>query len=419
MSDHPKTMAEKILGRADGRSSIAGDYVWAVPDLVYLNDLMGPVALSVIRKMGIAKINYGGKLIFIVDHIYPPKDVPSTNNINIIKEYAEENGFTFIQGGEGIEHTVLIEKKLVRPGDLAVGTDSHTVTLGAVGCMGVGMGITDVSAILALGKNWFLVPESIMIDLKGRLRKYVSGKDIILSVLKILREDGANYMSMEFHGEAIGHLSIDQRMAIANMTVEAGAKAGMIEPDELVGRFFDIDEEDLRDVRSDEGAHFAQRVNVDLDSLRPQIAVPYSPANVHDVRECAGVRVDQVYIGNCANSTITDLREAAEILRNRTVAKNVKLIIVPGSRNVYKQALKEGLIDIFLDAGAVISPPNCGACAGLHMGVLGDGETAISNTNRNFKGRMGSSESRVYLANTYVAAAAALDGSIIDPETSL
>ncbi|KAA8921867.1 3-isopropylmalate dehydratase large subunit, partial [Thermoplasma sp.] len=415
----PKTMAEKILSRASGRSSMAGDYVWAVPDIVYLNDLMGPVTLSVIRKIGVTKIDYRGKLIFIADHIYPPKDVPSANNINIIRQYAEENGFTFIQGGEGIEHTVLIEKRLVGPGDLAVGTDSHTVTLGAVGCMGVGMGITDVSAIMALGKNWFLVPESILIDLKGRLRRYVSGKDIILSVLKILKEDGANYMSMEFHGEALRYLSIDQRMAIANMTVEAGAKAGMIEPDGLVGKFFDIDDEDLKNVRSDEGAHFDQRLDIDLDSLGPQIAVPYSPANVHNVREYVGTRVDQVYIGNCANGTITDLREAAEILRNRTVAKGVKLIIVPGSRDIYRQAIKEGLIDIFLDAGAVISPPNCGACAGLHMGVLGDGETAISNTNRNFRGRMGSSESKVYLANTYVAAAAAIEGMIIDPEASL
>lgn len=418
-NNKPKTMAEKVLSRTSGKDAMSGGYVWAKPDLLYLHDLMGPVTVSTLEKIGVEKIKYSGKVVFVTDHIYPPKDLASANNIQKIKRYAEQNNIEFIKGGEGIEHTLLVERKYAKPGQLAIGSDSHTVTLGAIGCMGVGMGTTDIAATMALGENWFLVPDSMKIQLSGKPRKFVSGKDIILKVLSNIGGDGANYKSMEFVGESLKHISIDQRLAICNMTVEGGAKSGMVEPDEKIQRYFDMGYDELDSVRADDNANYSEIVDLNLDSLPPQIAAPFSPANVHDVSKYTGTIVDQVYIGNCANGTITDLREAAEVLRNRTVNENVKAIVVPATRRIYQQALSEGLIDIFLKAGVVVAPSTCGACAGLHMGVIGDGETAICNTNRNFRGRMGGMDSRVFLSNSYVAAAAALEGKIIDPEESL
>ncbi|MEM3675963.1 MAG: 3-isopropylmalate dehydratase large subunit [Thermoplasmataceae archaeon] len=401
-----KTAAEKILSRASGTDSRAGDVVWGIPDLVYVHDVLGPLVLKSFRAMKAGQIKYRGKIIFIDDHIFPAKDVESSQNALEMKEFARDNKIMFIGNGEGIEHTLLIENGEIKPGMFVVGSDSHTVTAGAVGAMGVGLGSTDIAALFALGKNWFRIPESIKVNLIGRMGRYVTGKDVILDIIGKIGVDGANYMSMEITAEDY-NMELDDRLAIANMTVEAGAKDGLV--------FDSSGDPNEQWFIPDSDSRYASSLSVDLETLRPKIALPYSPGNVHDVSEAVGTRVDEVYIGNCANGTLKDLREAAEVLKGRTVKEGVRMIVVPATRRIYRQAIKEGYIDTFLDAGATVAPSTCGACAGLHMGVLGKGEIAIANTNRNFRGRMGHPDSRVYLANSYVAALAAVEGEICDP----
>ncbi|MDS0256226.1 3-isopropylmalate dehydratase large subunit [Thermoplasmatales archaeon AK] len=400
-----KTVAEKILSHASGKDSHAGDVTWAVPDLVYVHDALGPLVLQSFRKMGASRIRFPGRIIFINDHIFPAKDVESAENSLDMKRFAEEHKVKFIGNGEGIEHTLLIENGDISPGMFVVGSDSHTVTAGAVTAMGVGLGSTDIAALLALGKNWFRVPESIRFDLRGKMGHFVTGKDIILEIIHRIGVDGANYMSMELALEDSG-ISIDDRLAIANMTVEAGAKDGVV---------FNANDANEKWYLPDSDATYTYRQEIDLSSLRPKVAFPYSPGNVHDVSDAKGVKVNQVYLGNCANGTYRDLEEAAEILRGKTISRNVRMIVVPATRSIYRKALRSGLIEVFLDSGATVAPSTCGACAGLHMGVLGNGEVAVANTNRNFRGRMGHPGSKVYLANSYVAALAALEGEICDP----
>lgn len=413
------TISEKILSRASGGRARAGDYVWARPDLIYIHDVLGPLALRAMKEMGTTRPAYSGKLVFVSDHIFPPKDSASADNILFMKRNAEELGATFIKEGEGIEHTLLIEKGVISPGQLVMGGDSHTVTAGAVGAMGVGFGSTDIGATLAMGTNWFMVPETIRVEIRGKFRSHVSGKDIILSILGRIGADGANYRTLEiFPGEEGSSLDLDGRLAVSNMTAEAGAKAGIVVPDDVVADYYRNAGYDASIVLPDPGASYIQNIDVDLDQLEPQIAAPYSPANVHPVSEFEGTRIDQAYIGNCANGTLSDLREAAEVLRGRSVHESVKLIVVPATRTIYSRALEEGLIKTFIESGASVSPPTCGACAGLHMGVLGDGEVAISNTNRNYRGRMGHPGSKVFLSNTYVAAASAIEGRITGTEGS-
>ena len=413
------TMAEKIFTRASGKTARAGDFLWTTPDLIYLHDVLGPLALDSLSRMGVSRPRYRGKIVFVFDHIFPPKDSASANNILKMKNFASSFDVETIKEGEGIEHTLLIENGSIVPGMFVVGSDSHTVTAGGIGAMGIGMGSTDIAALMAMGINWFKVPETMRINLDGEFRKFVSGKDIILEVLRMTGPDGANYRSMEFSGQALGHIDVDKRLAIANMTVEGGAKCGMIVPDEVVESFYRSMGTYPEIVVPDNDATYESELHIDLAELTPRIAAPYSPANVHDISEFVGTRIDQAYLGNCANGTIGDLREAAAILKGHQVAESTKLIIVPATRRIYRQAMSEGLLQIFSDSGAIIAPSTCGACAGLHMGVLGKDETAITNTNRNFRGRMGDPDSRVFLGNSYVVASAALEGRIVNPEDAI
>ena len=401
-----KTAAEKIFSEKSRQDARRGDYVWAVPDLIYMHDILGPSSIRSLNKISGGKTRYPGKVVVLNDHIYPPKDVESAHNIKMLGESAGEEKWETIPFGEGIEHTLLIENGTIRPGMLAVGTDSHTVTAGAAGAMGVGLGSTDIAFLLALGKLWFKVPETILLRVKGTKGKYITGKDIILKVLRDIGVNGANYASMEFHIEKGLNFNMDDDLSIANMTVEAGAKTCIVKNENLASN--------KEFPQSDEGSEFTERI-MDISSLEPQIAKPYSPGNVSDAKAVKGIKVDQVYIGNCSNGTISDLREAASILKGEHVKNGVKLIIIPATRNIYKQAIKEGLIGTFLDAGATVGPSTCGACAGLYMGVLAENETCITNINRNFVGRMGHPSSRVYLSNSYVAAASAIEGFIKVP----
>lgn len=414
-----KTVAEKIFSRVTGKDAYAGDYVWATPDLIYVHDVLGPLTIQSLKKMGVGKVKYKGKIVFVSDHIFPPKDAESAENILMMKNFAAENGIVHTGEGLGIEHTLLIENGTIQPGMLVVGGDSHTVTAGGVGAFGTGLGSTDIAATIALGRNWFRIPDSIKVDLRGTRRKYATGKDVILWILGRIGVDGANYKSLEFSGEGLNQFNLDDRLAIANMTVEGGAKAGIVVPDDTIsGHYAGLGiSSDL--VKPDEDAKYIDRVEVNLEKLGPQVAVPFSPGNVKPAKELEGTRIDQAYLGNCANGTITDLRQAASVLRNRSVKPGVKLIVVPATRKIYSQALEEGLIKVFLDAGAVISPSTCGACAGLHLGILGNGEVAISNTNRNYRGRMGHPGSKVYLSNSYTVAASAIEGKIVNVEESL
>ncbi|MCL5783360.1 MAG: 3-isopropylmalate dehydratase large subunit [Candidatus Thermoplasmatota archaeon] len=409
------TMAEKILSRSAGREVHSGEYVWASPDLIYIHDILGPLTYDVYRQMNEGKGFYTGKFVIVHDHIFPPKDIQSAENVQQMKQFSRELDAEFVKGGEGIEHTLLVERGIIKPGQLILGGDSHTVTSGAVGAMGIGMGSTDIAATLALGRNWFMVPDTMKIMLSGEYPEFVTSKDIILKILGEIGVNGANYRAMEFHSDDGLKLSLDDRLSLSNMTVEAGAKAGMCVPSDEVFRYYADMGENVEEILPDSSAKYFSQINLDVTDLRPQVARPFSPDNVVDVSEVKGIELDQVYIGNCANGTLSDLREAAEILKGSQVHSRVRLIVVPATRNIYKKALDEGLIKKLVDAGATIAPSTCGACAGLHMGVLGKGETALSNTNRNYRGRMGHPESRVYLSGTYVCAASAIEGKISDP----
>lgn len=414
-----KTVSEKIFSRVTGKEAMAGDYIWATPDLIYVHDVLGPLTIESLNEMGVQKVHYPGKIVFVSDHIFPPKDTESAQNILTMKDFAAENGITYTGEGLGIEHTLLVENGTIQPGMLIVGGDSHTVTAGGVGAFGTGLGSTDIAATMALGRNWFKVPETIKVNLQGNRGRYTTGKDVILRILGNLGVDGSNYRTLEFSGEGLSQFNLDDRLAIANMTVEGGAKAGIIVPDEKISEHYSKLGMNPEFVVPDAGASYERVVEINLNDLSPQIAAPYSPGNVSPVREVEGTVINQAYLGNCANGTITDLRQAASVLRNRTVKQGVKLIIVPATRKIYSQAIEEGLIKTFIDAGAVISPSTCGACAGLHLGILGKNEVAISNTNRNYRGRMGHPESKVYLSNSYVVAASAVEGRIVNVEESL
>lgn len=400
------TFAEKFFSRISGHEARSGDFVWGEPDMAYMHDVLGPLTLDTMKKINGDSVRFRGRVVVVNDHIYPPKDTTSSNNIRYMSDFARKEGWDLVPFGEGIEHTLLIEKGMIREGMVVVGTDSHTVTAGAARAMGIGLGSTDMAALLSLGKTWFRVPETTLINVTGNRKKYVTGKDLILKVMSILGTNGANYRSMEFNIARECNLNTDDDLSIANMTVEAGAKTSII--------FNRSKTTDFRNLQSDEDSAVTE-IKIDISEIDPLIAFPYSPGNIAKASDYAGTHVDQVYIGNCSNGTISDLREAAEMMDGRKVKDGVKAIIVPATRNIYREAIKEGLIDTFIDAGATVSPPTCGACAGLHMGVLAKGEVCITNINRNFRGRMGDPESKVYISNSYVAAASAINGKITVP----
>ncbi|MBI4279385.1 MAG: 3-isopropylmalate dehydratase large subunit [Armatimonadetes bacterium] len=414
----PHTLAEKILlAHSDVKRIAPGDIVMTRCDVVMANDVSGPVAFRVMEQMGAAKVFDPSKVVMVADHFTPAKDAISAGLQKRLKDWSEAQGVTYYgQGRGGIEHTLLCEEGWVVPGSIIAGGDSHTCTYGALGAFGTGFGSTDIAACLAFGEFWQTVPGTIQIELTGQKRPYVTGKDVILAVIDRIGVAGGTNMALEFVGPGTEALSIDERLAVANMAVEAGSETGLFPADDrtaayLAGRT----NRSWKAERSDPDASFAARHRIDLDTLPPLVARPHSPGNVAPVAETKGVRVDQVYIGNCSNGTITDLRQAAEILRGRKVHPRCRAIIVPATQRIYRQAMKEGLLDIFVEAGAMVSMPTCGACFGGHMGVLGPGENAVATTNRNFKGRMGSGEAQVFLANAWVAAAAAVAGEIVHP----
>jgi 3-isopropylmalate/(R)-2-methylmalate dehydratase large subunit len=386
-------------------------------DLVFANDVSGPLAFRAMEKMEVASVFDPTKVVMVADHFVPAKDARSAELQRRMKEWAAGQGVAFYdQGRGGIEHTLLCEEGWIVPGSVVAGGDSHTCTLGALGAFATGLGSTDIGACLALGELWQPVPGTIRVDFTGEKRPFVTGKDLILAVIGEIGVGGATNCVLEFGGEGAAALSVDERLAVSNMAVEAGAETGLFPADEVTAAYLDGRVEGAWTAeRSDEDAVLAQTVTVDLDRLEPLVALPHLPGNVVPVADAAGTKIDQVYVGNCSNGTLTDLRQTAEILRGRSVHEGCRMIVVPATQSIYRQALAEGLLDVFVEAGAMVSTPTCGACFGGHMGVLGAGERALTTTNRNFKGRMGSPGAEVHLANAYVAAAAAVAGEIIHP----
>jgi 3-isopropylmalate/(R)-2-methylmalate dehydratase large subunit len=416
------TLAEKILlAHADADEVRPGDVVMVRCDVVMANDVSGPVAFRALERMGVRHVFDPGRVVMVADHFTPAKDARSAELQRRLKRWSEEQGVTFYdQGRGGIEHTLLCEEGWIVPGSVVAGGDSHTCTYGALGAFGTGLGSTDIAACLALGEFWQAIPSTIRVEFRGEKQPFVTGKDLILAVIGRIGVGGATNAVLEFVGEGARALSIDERLAVANMAVEAGAETGLFPPDEAVGEY--LQGRDPRvpgavpgDLASDDDAAFTQTLEIDLDTLPPLVALPHLPGNVVPIAEAIGTKIDQVYIGNCSNGTMTDLRQTARILNGRKIHSDCRAIVVPATQRIYREAMREGLLDVFVEAGASVSTPTCGACFGGHMGVLAAGERAVTTTNRNFRGRMGSPEAEVYLANAYVAAAAAVAGEIVDP----
>jgi 3-isopropylmalate/(R)-2-methylmalate dehydratase large subunit len=415
----PHTLAEKILAaHTDADHVSPGDIVSVRCDLVLANDVSGPVAFTAMEQMGAKSVFDPERVVMVADHFMPAKDVRSAELQKRLRDWSREQGVHFFdQGRGGIEHAVLIENGFIVPGMVIAGGDSHTCTYGALGAFGTGLGSTDIACCLALGEFWQSVPGTIRIELVGEKASFVTGKDVILAVLDVVGVAGGTNNVLEFVGSGVESLSLDERRAAANMAVEAGSETGIFPVDSTVREYLEGRTEKTWDeLASDEDAVFTKRLRIDLGGLGPLVARPPSPGDVVPVGDVVGRPVHQVYIGNCANGTITDLRQAAAILDGHHVHRGTRAIIVPSSQGVYRQAMDEGLLEVFVSAGVVVSTPTCGACFGGHMGILAAGETAVTTTNRNFTGRMGSPEADVFLANAWVAAAAAVAGEIVHPK---
>lgn len=412
------TLAEKILAAKCGRPEVyPGQFINARVDLVLASELSGVLTIEEFEKINGARIFDPKKVVLVMDHFTPAKDIKSAEIVKRCRDFAREHNITFYDVGRaGIQHVLLPEKGLVVPGDLIAGADSHTCTYGFMGAFGTGIGSTDAAAAMALGEMWLKVPESIKLVYHGRPPKWVGGKDLILYTIKQIGVDGARYQAMEFTGEALDYLDMADRFSMANMAIEAGAKTGLIAADEKTRQY--VSQRSNRPGeywQSDPDAEYEAVYEFDVSEFEPFVAVPFLPENVKPVSELSEIKIDQVAIGMCTNGNLEDLRAAAEVLRGRQIHPNVRAVIIPGSQKVYLDALKEGLIEIFLEANCSISTPTCGPCLGGHMGVLAAGERCVSTSNRNFRGRMGHPESEVYLANPYVAAASAITGHITSP----
>ena len=412
------TLIEKIiLAHADADDVAPGDVVMVRCDVVMTNDISGPMAFRTMEQMGVERVFDSAKVVVVADHFVPAKDVRSAQLMKLIADWSHAQGVKFYeQGRGGIEHQVLAEDGWIVPGSVVAGGDSHTCTHGALGAFGTGLGSTDIAACLAHGQFWQAVPGTIQVELTGSLRRYVSGKDVILAVIEQIGVGGGTNNVLEFVGPGAERLTIDERLAVANMAVEAGSETGIFPADATTAAYLDgRTERPWAAERSDQDAVIASRLELDLDRLPPLVARPWSPGNICPLDDVLGVRVDQVYIGNCSNGTITDLRQAAEVLRGRSVHPGTRAMVVPASQKIYAQAIAEGLVETFVAAGAMVSTPTCGACFGGSNGILAEGETAVATTNRNFRGRMGGEGSGIYLANAWVAAAAAEAGEIVQP----
>jgi 3-isopropylmalate/(R)-2-methylmalate dehydratase large subunit len=414
------TITEKILAGHAGKDRVApGDLVNCRLDLVLANDVTGPLAIQEFRKLGQDRVFNPERVVLVMDHFTPNKDIRSAEQCLEARQFAREFGIVnyFDVGAMGIEHCLLPEQGLVLPGDCVIGADSHTCTYGALGAFATGVGSTDLAAGMALGECWFKVPESMKFVYHGRLQPWVGGKDLILHTIGQIGVEGARYRAMEFTGEAIDALSVDGRLTMCNMAVEAGAKNGIISPDEKTEAFTaSRARRPYQAYASDPDAAYVEIHDYEAGSIQPQVAFPHLPENSRPVSEAAGIAIDQVVIGSCTNGRLEDLRTAAGILRGRRASSRLRLIVIPGTQEVYLQAMREGLLEVFVEAGAAVSTPTCGPCLGGHMGILAHGEKALATTNRNFVGRMGHPGSEVYLAGPAVAAASAITGHITHPE---
>ncbi|MCZ6174039.1 3-isopropylmalate dehydratase large subunit [Campylobacter ureolyticus] len=416
-----QTITEKIFSDHVGHEVKAGQIIDSKIDMVIGNDITTPISIKAFKESGAKSLANPDGFAIVMDHYIPAKDILSANQAKISRDFAYKHNLKnyFDEKDLGIEHALLPEKGLVIPGDVIIGADSHTCTHGALGAFATGMGSTDLAYAMITGKNWFKVPETIKIVFKSKPAQHVYGKDLILEVIRQIGVDGALYKALEFTGESIEYLDMDSRFSLCNMAIEAGGKSGIIAVDEITKEF--LKDKNLRDepkyFYSDEGAKYTKVIEIDTSKLDPVIAYPFLPSNGKSVREAVkdNIAIDQAFIGSCTNGRLSDLRIAASILKGKKVARKTRLIITPATQKIALQAQKEGLIDIFIEAGAIVSNPTCGACLGGYMGILGAGERCISTTNRNFVGRMGDRSSEVYLANSAVAAASAIAGKITDP----
>lgn len=413
------TLAEKILAAHSGKDRVApGEFLNVGVDLVLANDITAPIAIKEFGRIGVSDVFDKSKVVMVADHFVPNKDIPSAEQSKMMRDFAREQDIVYFEVGRGgIEHVLLPERGLVLPGDVVVGADSHTCTYGALGAFATGMGSTDIACAMATGEVWMKVPPAIKFVFHGRLQKWVSGKDLILYTIGDIGVDGARYAAMEFCGEAIERLSMDGRFTMANMAIEAGGKAGLFGVDKKTRAYLQKRASRAYTVyESDEDAQYEKVIEYDASGIEPQVSFPHLPSNARPISQVGEVKIDQSVIGSCTNGRIEDMEVAAEVLKWRKVHPDVRLIILPGTQEVYLEALHRGYIETFARAGAAVSTPTCGPCLGGHMGILAAGERAISTTNRNFVGRMGATSSEVYLANPAVAAASAIAGRIASPD---
>lgn len=416
-----QTITEKIFSEHVGKEVFAGQIVESNIDMVIGNDITTPISIKAFRQSGAKKLANPKGFAIVMDHYIPAKDIMSANQAKISRDFAYEHDLPnfFDEKDMGIEHALIPEKGLVVPGDVIIGADSHTCTHGAIGAFSTGMGSTDLAYAMITGKNWFKVPSTIKVEFIGKPAEHIYGKDLILEVIRQIGVDGALYKALEFTGDGIGYLDMDSRFSLCNMAIEAGGKSGIIAVDDITREF--LSKVNLRSEPkihySDDGANYEKILRIDVSKLEPVIAYPFLPSNGKSVSQAVkdDIKIDQAFIGSCTNGRLSDLRIAAKILKGKKVAKHTRLIITPATQKIALAAQKEGLMDIFVEAGAVVSNPTCGACLGGYMGILGAGERCISTTNRNFVGRMGDRTSEVYLANSAVAAASAIAGKIVDP----
>ena len=413
------TVIEQILAAHSDKKKVSpGEFINARLDLALANDITAPLAIKEFRQLGVDHVFDPSKVVMVPDHFVPCKDIASAEQVKLMQEFAYEQGIIYFEVGQmGIEHVLLPEKGLVLPGELVIGADSHTCTYGALGAFATGMGSTDIAAAMATGDIWMKVPPTIKFVYHGSPGKWVGGKDLILYTIGDIGVDGALYSAMEFTGEAIDALSMDGRFTMANMTIEAGGKAGLFRVDNKTQLYIKSRAQHPYNVyEPDPDAEYARVIEYDVTGLEPQVAFPHSPANARPVSQAGNIKIDQAIIGSCTNGRIDDLKVAAQIFKGKKVHPSARCIVIPGSQQVYAEALNEGLIATFIEAGAAVSTPTCGPCFGGHMGVLAEGERCISTTNRNFVGRMGHTKSEVYLANPAVAAASAVAGKITHPD---
>ncbi len=416
-----QTITEKIFSQHVGKEVFAGEIIRSNIDMVIGNDITTPISIKAFEDSGADSLANPDGFSIVLDHFIPAKDIASANQARISRDFAKKHKLKnfFDEKDMGIEHALLPEKGLVVPGDVIIGADSHTCTHGALGAFSTGMGSTDLAFAMISGGNWFKVPESIKVNLSGKPKLHTTGKDIILEIIRLIGVDGALYKTLEFTGSTIEHLNMDDRFSMCNMAIEAGAKSGIVAYDDVTKEFL-CDKDLARKPRihySDADAKYCMVLDIDVANLEPVIAYPFLPSNGHSITQAVHdkIKIDQAFIGSCTNGRLGDLKTAAEILKGKRVHEDVRLIVTPGTQKILKEAYKLGYMDAIIDAGGVVSNPTCGACLGGYMGILGDGEVAVSTTNRNFVGRMGSRSSKVYLANSAVAAISAITGYITDP----